>query len=69
MSCCGKRRQAFKAWLLPRPIRLRFIGQGTAEVRGAGTGKPYVFSETLREIEVDPRDAKQILQVPDFALA
>jgi hypothetical protein len=69
MSCCGKRRQAYKAWLMPRPIRLRFLGQGTAEVKGAGTGKPYVFTETLREIEVDPRDAKQILQVPDFALA
>ena len=69
MSCCGKRRQAYKAWLIPRPIRLRFLGQGTAEVKGAGTGKPYVFSETLREIEVDPRDARQILQVPDFALA
>ena len=69
MSCCGKRRQAYKAWLMPRPIRLRFLGQGTAEVKGAGTGKPYVFSETLREIEVDPRDARQILQVPDFALA
>jgi hypothetical protein len=54
---------------MPRPIRLRFLGQGTAEVRGAGTGKPYVFSETLREIEVDPRDAKQILLGAGFVLA
>jgi hypothetical protein len=69
MSCCGKRRQAFKAWLAPRPIRLRFLGEGTAEIKGAGTGKPYVFSENAREIEVDPRDAKQILQSAGFALA
>ena len=69
MSCCGKRRQAHKAWLMPRPVRLRFVGEGTGEVRGAGTGKPYVFSETLREIEVDPRDAKQILLGAGFVLA
>jgi hypothetical protein len=34
-----------------------------------GTGKPYVFSEAAREIDVDPRDAKQILQSAGFALA
>lgn len=69
MSCCGKKRQAHKAWLMPRPVRLRFLGQGTAEVKGPGTGKPYVFSEAAREVEVDPRDAKQILQVPSFVMA
>lgn len=69
MSCCGRRRQAFKAWLAPRPVRLRFLGDGKAEVKGAGTGKPYVFTETARETDVDPRDAREMLRSPQFALA
>jgi hypothetical protein len=54
---------------MPRPVRLRFLGEGTTEVKGIGTGKPYVFSETAREIDVDPRDARQILQGPSFVMA
>jgi hypothetical protein len=69
MSCCGRRRQAYKAWLAPRPVRLRFLGEGTAEVKGVGTGKSYLFSETAREMDVDPRDAREILRGSAFVLA
>ena len=69
MSCCGRRRQAYKAWLAPRPVRLRFLGEGEAEVKGAGTGKSYLFSETAREMDVDPSDARGMLGGPEFVLA
>ena len=68
MSCCGRRRQAYKAWLVPRSIRLRFVGGGTFEARGATTGRTYVASEAEREVEVDPRDAKEILQSGRFEI-
>ena len=62
MSCCGKKRQAHRAWLAPRPVRLRFQGAGAIAFTGALTGKPYTASESSREIDVDPRDAAAILQ-------
>jgi hypothetical protein len=73
MSCCGRRRRAHKAWLMSRPVRLRFLGEfageGAIEVKGSVTGKPYVFSEETREMAVDPRDAGGFLQQRSFALA
>jgi hypothetical protein len=69
MSCCGRRRQAYKAWLAPRPVRLRFLGEGAAEVTGAGTGKSYLFSAAAREMDVDPRDAREMLRGSEFVLA
>jgi hypothetical protein len=62
MSCCGKKRQAYRAFLVPRPVRLRFVGDGTVEIKGATTGKSYVASRNAREIDVDPRDASGLLQ-------
>ncbi|HWG21051.1 MAG TPA: hypothetical protein VG225_11035 [Terracidiphilus sp.] len=62
MGCCGQRRQAYKAWLAPRPVRLRFVGTGTAEAKGVTTGKMYVVSESAPEVEVDGRDAREMVQ-------
>jgi hypothetical protein len=61
MSCCGNKRQAFKAWLTPRPVRLRFLGAGSITLKGAFTGNAYMASESSREIEVDPRDAGEFV--------
>jgi len=69
MSCCGKKRQAHRAWLMPRPVRLRFEGSGTIALRGAITGKPYTATESTREIDVDPRDAGAFLQDGIFVRA
>ena len=66
MSCCGKKRQEYRAWLSPRPVRLRFLGTGTIELKGATTGKSYVVSKDAREIEVDPRDASGLVQSGRF---
>ncbi|HEY3628593.1 MAG TPA: hypothetical protein VGL00_20060 [Terracidiphilus sp.] len=62
MSCCGKKRQAYKAWLKPRPIRLRYIGAGTVAFTGLATGKAYFVSESAPEIDVDPNDASGLLR-------
>lgn len=69
MSCCGNKRQAYRAWLMPRPVRLRFEGSGTIALKGAMTGKPYMASESTREIDVDPRDAGGLLQNDLFVRA
>lgn len=69
MSCCGNKRQAFKAWLKPRPVRLRFLGAGAIALKGAVTGTPYMASESTREIEVDPRDAGGLVHDGLFAHA
>lgn len=68
MSCCGQRREAYKAWLQPHPIRLRFLGDGTFEFRGPFSGTTYSASETTREIEVDPRDAREVVQSGRFTV-
>jgi hypothetical protein len=68
MGCCGQRR-ANKAWLAPRPVRLRFVGMGTAEATGMGTGKMYVASDRAPEIEVDARDARDLVQSGMFVIA
>jgi hypothetical protein len=54
---------------VPRPVRLRFLGEGKIEAKGTVTGTPYGASESKREIEVDPRDARAFLQDGKFALA
>jgi hypothetical protein len=68
MSCCGQRREANKAWLQPHPIRLRFLGTGTFAFRGPVTGRNYSASESGREIDVDPRDARDAVQSGSFAV-
>lgn len=68
MSCCGQRRRAHRAWLTSRPIRLRFLGEGTIVVKGSVTGRPYIFSEEAREGNVDLKDARGFLQGSNFAL-
>jgi len=69
MSCCGNKRQAYRTWLAPRPIRLRFLGAGAVALKGAVTGKSYMASESTREIEVDPRDAGEFVQNGIFVRA
>jgi hypothetical protein len=43
-------------------VRLRFVGTGTAEAKGVTTGKMYVVSESAPEVEVDGRDAREMVQ-------
>lgn len=69
MSCCGNKRQAHRAWLMPRPVRLRFQGAGVIALKGEITGRPYSASESTREIDVDPRDAAGFLLDGLFVLA
>ena len=69
MSCCGQRRQANKAWLQPRPIRLRYVGRGLVEARGAATGRNYVVSESAPEVDVDARDARELMKSGLFVVA
>ena len=69
MSCCGNKRQAYRTWLMPRPVRLRFLGAGAIALKGAATGKPYAASESTREIEVDPRDASELVRHGVFVRA
>jgi hypothetical protein len=68
MSCCGQRRQAHKAWLAPRPVRLRFVGTGTLEARGAATGRTYAASERAPQVEVDGRDARDLVKSGQFVV-
>ena len=68
MSCCGQRREAYKAWLKPHPIRLRFLGSGTFQFRGPFTGETYSVSDSAPEIEVDPRDAREVVQAGRFTV-
>jgi len=62
-------RGAQKARQVNRPVRLRFIGAGTIALKGPVTGKPYLASESAREIEVDPRDADEFVQSGVFVRA
>ena len=69
MSCCGNKPEAYKAWLKPRPVRLRFLGTGAIALKGPVTGQPYMASESTREIEVDPRDAGELVEHGVFTRA
>ncbi len=69
MSCCGSRRKAHKAWLISRPVRLRYLGEQSAQVIGNGTGTTYSFTSTEREADVDARDAPALLQTKSFLVA
>jgi hypothetical protein len=69
MSCCGQRRQAHKAWLAPRPVRMRFVGTGAMEARGAVTGRTYAASERAPDIDVDARDARELVKSGQFEVA
>ncbi|HEY2859735.1 MAG TPA: hypothetical protein VGJ21_15045 [Terracidiphilus sp.] len=65
MSCCGQRR-ANKAWLAPRPVRMRYLGAAPVETKGGVTGRMYAASERTPHIEVDARDARELLKSGQF---
>jgi len=67
--CCGQRRQANKAWLQPRPVRLRYVGRGPVEARGAATGRMYTASEKAPDLNVDARDAQELVKSRQFVVA
>jgi hypothetical protein len=69
MSCCGSRRKAHKAWLISRPVRLRYVGEQSAQVIGNATGTTYSFTSMEREADVDARDAPSLLQTKNFLVA
>lgn len=69
MSCCGNKRRSHKAWLISRPIRLRYVGDQPARVIGNATGTTYSFTVTEREADVDARDALGLLQTKNFLIA
>lgn len=69
MSCCGGRRKAHRAWLQSRPIALRYLGKGPIHVVGSITGKPYSFTTSEQEIEVDAHDAPTLLRTQSFVVA
>ena len=68
MSCCGDRR-AKRAWLLPNFVRLRYLGNERARIVGYISGAIYEFSEQDPEIDVDARDAAELIKSPSFVLA
>jgi hypothetical protein len=69
MSCCGSRRKAHKAWLISRPVRLRYLGEQSTQAIGKATGATYSFTTTEREMDVDARDALSLLQTKSFLVA
>jgi hypothetical protein len=69
MSCCGSRRKAHKAWMVSRPVRVRYLGEGSTQVVGNVSGKPYSFTTEAREMEVDAHDAEGLLQTQSFIVA
>jgi hypothetical protein len=68
MGCCGGRRRANKEWLVPRPVRLRYLGRDPIRAVGLVSGKSYEFSSQTPESQVDARDAPELLQTSSFAL-
>ena len=68
MGCCGGRRRANKAWLVPRPVRLRYLGKDPIRTVGGVTGRPYEFSSQNPESEVDARDAAELVKTSTFAV-
>ena len=68
MSCCGSRRQAHKAWLTPRPVSVRYLGNVPITAVGLVTKNRYEFSPGTPTITVDARDAAELLRLPDFRL-
>lgn len=69
MSCCGGRRKAHKAWLVSRPVPLRYLGEGPIHVVGPITGKQYSFPTETQEIEVDAHDAPGLIQTRKFLVS
>lgn len=68
MSCCGRRRQAHKAWLIVRPVSLRYLGSVPVTVVGLVTGNEYDFSPDKPAVMVDARDAVELLRLGSFSL-
>ena len=67
MSCCGGRRRARREWLVPPPVRLRYLGSDPIQTVGLVTGHAYEFSGQNPESEVDARDAPELLRTSSFA--
>jgi hypothetical protein len=68
MSCCGGRRRARREWLVPPPVRLRYLGRDPIQTVGLVTGQTYEFSSQSPQIEVDARDAPELLRTSTFAV-
>ena len=67
MSCCGRKRQAYREWLMAPPVRLRDLAAAPKPMAGPITGRSYEFSPQAREIDVDPRDANALIATSRFA--
>lgn len=69
MGCCNGRRGAHKAWLVARPVRLRYVGDESTDVIGSVTGRSYMFTAVASEMDVDPNDVWELLQTEKFVVA
>ena len=82
MSCCGQRRTAWRqpertAAAAPapqppdlsNPTRVAFTGAEPIVVRGASTGLTYAFPAQSRGLDVDARDAVELLATGRFTPA
>jgi hypothetical protein len=67
MSCCGQRRRAHKAWLLARPVSVRYLATEPIRAVGQVTGNFYEFSSATPELYVDARDVAALLDTASFA--
>ncbi len=68
MGCCGGRRRAYKEWLVPRPVRLRYLGRDPIRTVGRVSGRTYEFSNETPESEVDARDAAELVTTSSFTV-
>jgi hypothetical protein len=84
MGCCGQRRSALRAsGARPReslsvaaaqaagsgaPLRLRFLRGGSAQYRGAATGRRYAFTAASPVQTVQPADAQILLRTGFFVV-
>jgi hypothetical protein len=84
MGCCGQRRSALRASSARSraplsvadapvagsgaPLRLRFLRGGSAQYRGAATGRTYAFTAGSPVQTVQPADAQILLRTGFFVV-
>jgi hypothetical protein len=73
MSCCGRRRQLLRAGTPPapavevpspmvqNPVALTYRGEASLVVKGPATGLAYLFGARGAALEVDGRDAPELM--------
>ena len=78
MSCCGQKRQAWRNWnaanapvapappVLQNPIVVRYLGTSSLVVKGAATGRAYLFAGQDVGLTVDERDAPALISTGRF---